>query len=135
MPEQEYLNEARFWASRNEYGRAIDVLEQAVAIGEESCEICKELARLSLTVNEVRAFANWCHEAIRIDGTDPEPYLMISRVLVQNQRWAEAIESLEQAIGNARLNPQELTEAEQLLSRSRQGYAEYKRSHPGASNL
>jgi tetratricopeptide (TPR) repeat protein len=135
MPEQEYLNEARFWASRNEYGRAIDVLEQAVAIGEESCEICKELARLSLTVNEVRAFANWCHEAIRIDGADPEPYLMISRVLVETQRWAEAIESIEQAIGNARLSPEELREAEELLGRARQGYAEYKRTHPGASNL
>lgn len=135
MSEQEYLSEARFWASRNEYGKAIDVLEQAVAIGDESSEICKELAKLSLTVNEVRAFANWCHEAMRIDGADPEPYLMISRVLVMNKRWAEAIESLQKVIGNGRLNPEEAQEADSLLARSHQGYAEYRKAHPGTSNL
>lgn len=135
MPEQEYLSEARFWASREEYGRAIDVLEQAVAIGDETCEICKELARLSLTVNEVRAFANWCHEAIRINGADPEPYLMISRVLVMSERWAEAVESLEQALGTADLSPLEKKEAQELLGKAREGYAEYKKTHPGTSNI
>ncbi|MBL8234035.1 MAG: hypothetical protein JNL98_36400 [Bryobacterales bacterium] len=135
MTEQDYLSEARFWASREEYGKAMDVLEQAVAIGDESCEICKELARLSLNVDEVRAFANWCHEAIRINGADPEPHLMISRVMVASERWAEAVESLEKALGIADLSPLEKKEAQELLVRAKEGYAEYKKTHPGTSNI
>ena len=135
MPEQSYLSEARFYASRDQYGKAIDVLEQAVAIGDESSEICKELARLSLQVNELRAFANWCHEAMRIDAADPEPHLMIGRVLVRYKRWGEAVESLEQASRIGTLGPAEQLEIEQLLATAREEYEEYKKQHPGASNI
>ena len=121
MTEQEYLSQARDFAGREQYGRAIDLLEEAVASGNESSGICKELARLSLTVNEVRAFANWCHEAMRIDPTDPEPFLMIARVLVAARRWEEAVETLGHAIGTGRLTGDSLAEAERLLADSRRG--------------
>lgn len=135
MSEQSYLNEARFHASRDQYGKAIDVLEQAVAIGDESCEICKELARLSLQVNELRAFANWCHEAMRINPSDPEPHLMMGRVLVGSQRWGEAVETLEQGLRLGGLSRSDHAELEQLLAQARQAYGAYKSRHPGASNI
>ncbi|MCS7026764.1 MAG: hypothetical protein NZV14_18345 [Bryobacteraceae bacterium] len=135
MNEEEYLNQARFWAGQNQYGKAIELLEEAVASGNETSEICKELARLSLTVNEVRAFANWCHEAIRINRTDPEPYLMIGRVLVAEGRWSEAIEALQQALTSAYLAPDQQSEAAGLLRAAEQGFAQYKSTHPGTSNL
>lgn len=115
-------------------GEAIDLLEQAVAIGEETSAICKELARLSLTVNEVRAFSNWCHEAMRLDPADPEPHLMIARVLVDNQRWQEASEALNAALAR-RLPDAERREAETLRDRADASIAAHRLAHPGFSNI
>ena len=135
MSEQSYLSEARFYASRDQWGKAIDVLEQAVAIGDESSEICKELARLSLQVNEIRAFANWCHEAMRINPADSEPHLMIARILVRQHRWGEAVETLEQARKIGSLGPEEQAEIQELLAKSSVALEEYMKQHPGASNI
>jgi tetratricopeptide (TPR) repeat protein len=131
----DWLEQARALAQRGEVGQAIAVLEQAVAMGDESAEICKELARLCLTVNEVRAFANYCHEAMRLDPGDGEPYLMMGRVLTARQRWGEVVEALEAALGAGALGDADRVEAEELLARARREHAAWQREHPGASNL
>jgi tetratricopeptide (TPR) repeat protein len=129
------LAQARSLAAGGEVGKAIDLLEQAVAMGEESSLICKEIARLCLSVNEVRAFTNWCHEAMRLDPFDGEPQLMIARVLVSQQRWGEAVESLDQAVRAVLPGAGERAEVAELLQLARTHYEEWKRLHPGASNL
>ncbi|MCC6391327.1 MAG: hypothetical protein IT167_12055 [Bryobacterales bacterium] len=129
------LDQARSLAAGGEVGKAIDLLEQAVAMGEESALISKEIARLCLSVNEVRAFTNWCHEAMRLDPSDGEPQLMIGRVLVARQRWGEAVESLEQAVQGILPDARERAEAARLLDLARARYEEWKGLHPGASNL
>jgi len=129
------LGQARSLAAGGEVGQAIDLLEQAVAQGEESALIAKEIARLCLSVNEVRAFTNWCHEAMRLDPSDGEPQLMIGRVLVARQRWGEAVESLEQAVQGILPGARERAEAARLLDLAREQYEEWKHLHPGASNL
>jgi tetratricopeptide (TPR) repeat protein len=131
----DWLEQARALAAEGEMGKAIDVLERAVAIGEETSEICKELAKLCLTVNEVRAFANYCHEAIRLNPDDGEPYLMIARVLTGGGRWGEAAESLEQALARQVLDAGQRAEAEGLLATARVHHEEWKRQNPGFSNL
>ncbi|MCC6341764.1 MAG: hypothetical protein IT166_06175 [Bryobacterales bacterium] len=128
------LEKARSLAAGGEVGRAIDLLEDAVARGEESALIAKEIARLCLSVNEARAFTNWCHEAMRLDPSDGEPQLMIARVLVAEQRWGEAVESLEQAVQGV-LPDVERAEAVRLLDGARARHEEWQRLHPGASNL
>lgn len=129
-----WLDQSAQLRDAGKMGEAIDLLERAVAIGEESPGICKELARLSLTVNEVRAFANWCHEAMRLDPADPEPHLMIGRVLVDSERWEEASEALNAALSR-NLDEPGRREAEALRDRADQARALHRLMHPGISNL
>lgn len=131
----DWLEKAASHRDAGQMGEAIEVLERAVAEGDESPEICKELARLSLTVNEVRAFANWCHEAMRLDGADPEPHLMISRVLVANGRWEEAVESLTAALKRNIPSAADRAEAEQLLGQAEAEQARFRRRNLGFSNI
>jgi len=80
------------------YQEAFEALEAAVQINPSHVEACKELARLSLQANEKRAFANWCHEAIRIDAQDPEPHLMLAEELANTGRWGEALDEVTLAL-------------------------------------
>lgn len=131
----DWLGQALELKEKGEIAKAIDLLEQAVAVGDESAPICKELARLSFLIREVRAFANWCHEAMRIDGSDPEPHLMIARVLVTDGRWEEAIEALTAAGKTGHVTPEQAEEVDQLTALSRQAWADHRRRNPGFSNL
>lgn len=76
-------------------GSAIALLEEAVAEGGETAEIAKMLARLSLEINEVRAFQNWCHEALRMAPKDTEVHRMLAAYFRANGRDWEAEEALE----------------------------------------
>ncbi len=131
----DWLQQSAQMRDAGRMGEAIDILEQAVAIGEESSEICKELARLSLTVNEVRAFSNWCHEAMRIDERDSEPHIMIGRVLVEQQRWEEAAEALLEALSRTIADPAERREVELMLGRATAEQSQFRRQNPGFSNI
>jgi Tfp pilus assembly protein PilF len=73
-------------------GRAILLLEQAVEVEEENAEVTKLLAKLNLSIDEVRAFQNWCHESMRIAPQDPEPHEMLAAYFEANSRWSEAAE-------------------------------------------
>lgn len=75
-----------------DFGGALDALESAMQDGAEDARLCKQCARLSLKINEVRAFVNWCHEALRIDENDPEPHEMLAEALAARGRTAEAAE-------------------------------------------
>lgn len=131
----DWLQQSAQMRDAGRMGEAIDILEQAVAIGEESSAICKELARLSLTVNEVRAFSNWCHEAMRIDELDSEPHIMIGRVLVDQQRWEEAAEAFGEALNRSIADPAERQEVEVLRARAAAEQKQFRRQNPGFSNI
>jgi Flp pilus assembly protein TadD len=83
----------RAQAQRGEVGKAISSLEQAVEMDPGHAEACKLLARLSLRINEVRAFTNWCHEALRIAPHDAEPHRMMAEFLAAKGRHEEAEEA------------------------------------------
>lgn len=135
MREEEWLEAAAQLRASDAIGQAIMVLEEAVASGLESAALCKELARLCLLIDEVRAFANWCHEAMRIDPQDPEPALMLGRELAGEERWKEAAEALQQALANERLQGVMRQEAEQLRAEVLRQVAALRRVRPGFSNL
>jgi len=97
MTAAEHFAEGRAHAARGELTEAFFHLERSVQLFPENAEACKLLARLSLSVNEIRAFQCWCHEASRIDPADPEPHLMLADVLAQKNRLAEAAEARERA--------------------------------------
>ncbi len=80
--------------SQNRIGEALDVLESTLQLEPESAEVAKQCARLSLKINEIRAFINWCHEALRIDENDPEPHEMMGALLASKGRQAEADEEI-----------------------------------------
>ena len=80
-------------AERGELAEAFDQLERCVQLEPDHAPACKLLARLSLTVNEVRAFVCWCHEAARVDPADPEPHLMMAEAFERMGRLAEAAEA------------------------------------------
>jgi Flp pilus assembly protein TadD len=80
-------------AERGELTEAFHHLERSVQIEPGNAAACKLLARLSLAVNEIRAFVCWCHEAARIDPTDAEPYLMMADVFERANRTDEAAEA------------------------------------------
>lgn len=73
-------------------GEAIAALELAIEGGEESAAIAKLLAQLSLRINEVRAFQNWCHEALRMNPDDLEVYEMLEAYFRAEGRDFEADE-------------------------------------------
>lgn len=90
MTAAEYYTLGVALAAENKLGDALVALEECVVIDPDHAPACKELARLSLLANEVRAFANWLHEAQRIDEGDPEPHVMLAEYLVEKRRWEEA---------------------------------------------
>ncbi len=96
--EMEVMQQAAELAKQGKVGSAIDLLEQAVAMGEESAELCIYIARLCHSINELRAFANWCHEAMRIDPTHAEPHFLLGKELHRMARWEEADAELEKEL-------------------------------------
>lgn len=90
MTSEEAIELARRLARERRTGDALDILEAALIDDPENSTIAKECARLSLEINELRAFANWCHEALRIDPLDPEPHEMMAQVLRRIGRIGEA---------------------------------------------
>lgn len=87
-----FLEGAENLVARGKLGDAILLLEQAVEDGKETAAIAKLLARLSLQIDEVRAFQSWCHEALRMDPNDIEIYKMMEDYFRENGRDFEADE-------------------------------------------
>lgn len=90
MTAQEYFQQGLQLARQDRLGDAFMALEQCVTLDPDHGLACKELARLSLLANEVRAFINWLHEAQRVDERDAEPHVMMAEHLVSRRRWEEA---------------------------------------------
>ncbi len=86
------LTQAQTLAASGHIGEAILLLEEAIERGKETAGIAKLLAKLSLQIDEVRAFQNWCHEALRMDSRDIEVYRMMEDYFRQNGRDFEADE-------------------------------------------
>lgn len=129
------MEQAAALAADGKVGSAIDLLEQAVALGEESAEICLYIARLCHSINELRAFANWCHEAIRIDPNHAEPHFLLGRELHRMRRWDEAEETLTLALSMPALAPELRAEAELLRAEASAEHAAYRIANPGFSNI
>lgn len=89
---EHFLDQAHMLMAEGKVGDAIFVLEEAVENGKESAEIAKLLARLSLQIDEVRAFQSWCHEALRMNPKDLEIYQMLEDYFRSNGRDFEADE-------------------------------------------
>ena len=98
MPET-FLIQAQALVAAGHVGEAILLLEEAIETGRETAGIAKMLARLSLQIDEVRAFQNWCHEALRMDPCDIEVYQMLEAYFRDNGRDFEADEVREVAAG------------------------------------
>jgi hypothetical protein len=98
MPEIIY-RKAEELVAGGQIGEAIAVLEEAIEAGQETAGIAKLLAKLSLQIDEVRAFQNWCHEALRMDENDLEVYAMLEAYFRENGRDYEADEVKEAAEG------------------------------------
>ena len=90
MTAEEYFQLGMELARREQMGDAFVALEECVTLDPGHGLACKELARLSLLANEVRAFINWLHEAQRVDERDAEPHVMMAEHLVGKRRWEEA---------------------------------------------
>jgi len=103
-------------ARADRFSEAFAALEQAIQIDPTHARACKELARLSLAANEMRAFANWCHEALRLDPGDPEPHLMMAEVLAERRRWEEARDELRLALSLRPLPEDHRARAASLLT-------------------
>lgn len=129
------MEQAGELARQGNVGGAIDLLEQRVAMGEESAALCIYIAKLCYSVNEMRAFANWCHEAMRIDPAGAEPHLMLGRELHRTRRWSEAEETLEFALTMSTLTPEQRAEAQALYNEASAEHAKYRAANPGYSNL
>jgi len=88
-----HLAQAQGLIDSGQVGEAILLLEAAIEAGHESPAIAKTLARLSLRINEVRAFQNWCHEALRMDPNDIEVYQLLEDWFRSKGRDYEADEA------------------------------------------
>lgn len=98
MTAEEYYQLGLQLAKEDKLGDAFVALEECVTLDPDHKLACKELARLSLLANEVRAFTNWLHEAHRIDERDPEPHVMMAEHLVTRRRWEEADQEVRAAL-------------------------------------
>jgi thioredoxin-like negative regulator of GroEL len=90
MTAEEYFQLGLQLGREDKLGDAFVALEECVTLDPDHGLACKELARLSLLANEVRAFTNWLHEAQRVDERDAEPHVMMAEHLVARRRWEEA---------------------------------------------
>ena len=90
MTAEEFFQMGLQLAGEDKLGDAFVALEECVTLDPDHGLACKELARLSLLANEVRAFINWLHEAQRVDERDAEPHVMMAEHLVSRRRWEEA---------------------------------------------
>jgi len=99
MDADECYQEGMRLADGGDLGGAFVAFEKAVELNPNHARACKQLAKLSLAANERRAFTNWCHEAIRLDESDPEPHVMMAEVLAAARRFEEAAD--EQRIADA----------------------------------
>ncbi len=97
-----YLAEAEALQAAGDWGAAIAHLEKAVALCEDDAQVTKELAKLNLRIDEVRAFQNWCHESLRIDERDPEPHEMLAAYFDAKGRLEEARQERAAAEGRRR---------------------------------
>ncbi|MFN7937933.1 MAG: hypothetical protein U0R19_31680 [Bryobacteraceae bacterium] len=131
----EVMQQAAELAEQGKVGSAIDLLEQTLAMGEESAELCIYLAKLCHSINELRAFANWCHEAMRIDPSNAEPHFLLGKELHRMARWEEAEETLAVALSMPRLAAAERAEAQLLHAEAAAKHADYRTANPGFSNL
>jgi cytochrome c-type biogenesis protein CcmH/NrfG len=113
---EEFLRRGRLAREDNDLALAFEWLEQAVRIDGENAAVCKELARASLAADEMRAFVNWCHEAIRIDPADAEPHWMMAEVLAARDRWQEASDEARLALERRGLDWRDRARAEALLA-------------------
>lgn len=93
----QHYRQALELSAHGNIGEAILVLEHAVETCNDNADVAKLLAKLHLQIDEVRAFQNWCHEALRINPKDPEPHLMLAAYLEENNRLYEAGEEREAA--------------------------------------
>lgn len=91
MPES-FLSKAKGLVDEGLVGDAILLLEEAVENGKETAEIAKMLAKLSLQIDEVRAFQSWCHEGLRMNPKDLEIYQMLEDYFRLHGRDFEADE-------------------------------------------
>jgi Tfp pilus assembly protein PilF len=99
MDADERYREGIRLADCGDLGGAFVAFEKAVELNPNHAPTCKQLAKLSLAANERRAFTNWCHEAMRLDESDPEPHAMMAEVLAAAKRFEEAAD--EQRIADA----------------------------------
>lgn len=101
MTADEYFQLGLRYSREDKLGDAFVALEECVTLNPDHQLACKELARLSMLANEVRAFTNWLHEAQRIDERDPEPHVMMAEYLVARRRWEEAALEVQIALRKA----------------------------------
>lgn len=117
-------------AAEGSIHEALVTIERAVEIYPDFGPACKTLGKLSLEVNEVRAFQNWMHEACRIDPADSEPYLLMGRLLAAQSRAPEAIEALKRAVSLG-VTEAEREEIEEILAPLETAVAEQRRRQIG----
>ena len=98
MTAEDYFKLGLRLGTEDKLGDAFLALEECVTLDPDHGLACKELARLSLAANEVRAFTNWLHEAQRIDERDPAPHVMMAEYLVTRRRWEEADQEIRIAL-------------------------------------
>lgn len=113
-------------AAEGSIHEALVSIERAVEIHPDFGPACKTLARLSLEVNEIRAFQNWMHEACRIDPDDSEPYVLMGRLLSVQRRPAEALEAFRRALALG-VSTTVRAEIESMLPELEAGAAEKRR--------
>ena len=99
MPEWEAM------CLRGEIGEAYRMLEERVAEDPDDGDACLALAWLSYACKDFRAVETWSHETMRVLPQSPEPHLLIGKVLLEDQRWEEAIEELNAGLRRTSMRP------------------------------
>lgn len=73
-------------------------LESRVASGGETAEICRRLAWLALSFEDIRAVETWSHESLRLEPESAQPHLLLGLVLGGEARYAEAVAEYDLAL-------------------------------------
>jgi tetratricopeptide (TPR) repeat protein len=74
------------------FGEAYASLEDLVARGEETAQVCLQLAWLGYALEDPRALETWCHEAERLAPDWAEPHLALAWAFETSGRLNEALE-------------------------------------------
>lgn len=94
---ESYVTLAMYHASDYRFSDAQSVLMKAKAVNPESFEVMRGFAQMELIRRSFKTSINYAQQAIAINNTDVESYIILSKAYMEDEEYEKAFESASKA--------------------------------------